>query len=102
MAWKIRHQRPVVSARARPAQLPERLQGYLANGEAAVAEPFRGITVDGKVVGGLFSLAPTGVPTEPIRRAGEAFVASLTGEQKARAQSRAGGTSTVSGSTGSA
>ena len=85
MAWKIRHQRPVVAARAKPAQLPERLQGYLANGEAAVAAPFKGITVDGQAIRALFPLTPTGVPTESIRRAGEAFVAALTAEQKERA-----------------
>lgn len=34
---------------------------------------------------GLFALAPTGVSPEPIRRAADAFVASLTSEQKARA-----------------
>src|SRR5687768_16574779 len=85
MAWKIRLQRPVVAARAKPAQLPERLQGYLANGEAAEASPFKGITVDGQEIRALFPLTPTGVPTESIRRAGEAFVAALTAEQKERA-----------------
>src|SRR5687767_628359 len=85
MTWKIRHQRPVVAARTKPAQLPERLQGYLANGEASVAEPFKGITVDGQPIRALFSLKPTGVATDSIRRAAEAFVASLTGEQKERA-----------------
>lgn len=46
------------------------------------AEPFRGVTTDGKVVPGLFALAQTGVTTEPVRKAGAAFVASLNEAQR--------------------
>ena len=77
MAWKVRHQRPVVSARARPAQLPETLQRYLANAEAALAEPFKGISADGRPLRGLFPIAPTGVSTEAITKAAQAFLGSL-------------------------
>ena len=38
-----------------------------------VAEPFTGITRDGSVEDGLFSIQSTGVSTEPVRRAAEAF-----------------------------
>ncbi len=48
----------------------------------ARAEPFRGITSDGKVVPGLFALAQTGVTTEPVRKAAEAFLASLNAAQR--------------------
>jgi uncharacterized protein DUF3500 len=49
-----------------------------------LAEPFKGITTDGKVVPGLFSIRSTGVSTEPVRSAAEAFLASLTPEQRGR------------------
>jgi hypothetical protein len=49
-----------------------------------LAEPFKGITIDGKVIPGLFSVRPTGVSTGPVRVAAEAFLASLTAEQRAR------------------
>ena len=40
-------QRLAVSARAR-AELPPNLQRYADTGEALIAEPFRGITADGR------------------------------------------------------
>ena len=49
-----------------------------------LAEPFKGITTDGKVVPGLFPVRSTGVSTEPVRRAAEPFLAALTPEQRAR------------------
>jgi hypothetical protein len=56
--------------------------GYVENGLAAAAQPFKGITADGKVVPGLFPIRKTGVPTEPIRKAAEAVLASLNPEQR--------------------
>jgi hypothetical protein len=85
MAWKVRHQRPVVSARTRPATLPERLQHYVASAQAALAQPFTGIVADRQPVRGFFPVAPTGVPTTPIGDAVQAFAASLTPDQRARA-----------------
>jgi len=85
MAWNVRHTRPVVSARARPEKLPELLQRYVGNAEAALAEPFTGITTDGRPIRGLFPIAPTGVSTQPITDAAAAFAASLTPEQRAQA-----------------
>jgi len=49
-----------------------------------LAEPFKGITTDGSVVQGLFSVKPTGVSTAPMRQAAETFLASLTTEQRGR------------------
>ncbi|MGV3616301.1 MAG: DUF3500 domain-containing protein [Fimbriimonas sp.] len=46
------------------------------------SEPFKGVTADGKVVPGLFRLAKTGVSTVPIKEAADAFLLSLTPEQK--------------------
>ena len=58
--------------------------GYLENSLAAAAEPLTGITTDGKVVPGLFSIEKTGVSTRPIKEAAEAFLASLKPEQRAK------------------
>ena len=85
MVWNVRHQRPVVSGRTRPAQLNEFLQRYLANGEAAAAEPFKGITDGGEAARGLFPIVATGVSTRAITHAAEAFVASLSAPQRENA-----------------
>ncbi len=55
-----------------------------AREEAALAEPFRGVTADGKVEAGLFPIRASGVTTEPVRKAAEAFLAALTPEQRAK------------------
>ncbi|HEV8142042.1 MAG TPA: hypothetical protein VGQ77_04245 [Methylomirabilota bacterium] len=83
--WNVRHARPVVSARSTPEKLPERLQDYLANAQASLTEPFTGITAGGAPVRGLFPIVPTGVSTQPIKDAAEAFVASLGVDEKRRA-----------------
>jgi len=49
-----------------------------------LAEPFKGVTTNGQVVPGLFSIRSTGVSTEPVRQAAEAFLASLTLAQRAK------------------
>jgi hypothetical protein len=79
-----RHRQPA-SGRALSSPPPERLLGFIRNAEAALAEPFRGVTTDGQSVPDLFPIRPTGVPTTPIRQAVEAFLAALEGEQAARA-----------------
>lgn len=48
-------------------------------------EPFMGGTVDGKVQPGLFKIESTGVSTQPIVEAANAFISSLNDEQRARA-----------------
>jgi hypothetical protein len=83
--WNVRHTRPVVSARSTPEKLPERLQDYLANAQASLVEPFTGITAGGAPVRGLFPIVPTGVSTQAIKDAAEAFVASLGVDEKRRA-----------------
>ena len=47
-----------------------------------LAEPFKGITTNGTVEPGLFSIRSTGVSTEPVRKAAESFLAALTKEQR--------------------
>jgi len=50
----------------------------------AIAEGFKGLTTDGKVVPGLFGIKSTGVSTEPVRKAAEAFLNGLAAEQRAK------------------
>jgi Protein of unknown function (DUF3500) len=57
---------------------------YVEKSLAAAAEPFKGITSDGKVVAGLFGVQKTGVSTQSIREAAEAFLGSLTADQRAK------------------
>ena len=52
--------------------------------ERGLAEPFRGITTDGKIEPGLFPVRASGVTTEPVRAAAAAFLAALTAEQRAK------------------
>jgi hypothetical protein len=48
----------------------------------ALKEPFTGVTADGNVQPGLFSIRSSGVSTEPVVEAAQAFIQSLTAEQK--------------------
>jgi len=69
------------------AQAPQRRAagpGPAEREATALAQPFRGITTDGTVRPGLFKLQSTGVSTEPVRRAAEAFLSALTPEQRSR------------------
>ncbi len=49
-----------------------------------LAEPFKGVTTDGNVIPNLFAIKSTGVSTAPVRKAADAFLASLTPEQKSK------------------
>jgi hypothetical protein len=58
-------------------------QAQFAGAErTALAEPFRGVTTDGTVLPGLFSIESTGVSTAPVKAAAEAFLAGLTAAQR--------------------
>ena len=52
---------------------------------AAFAEPFSGITSDGTIVPGLYPITETGISPRPIVEAAQAFLASLTSEQRPNA-----------------
>ncbi|MBK7930825.1 MAG: DUF3500 domain-containing protein [Bryobacterales bacterium] len=54
------------------------------NEERGLAEPFRGVTAKGTVEPGLFTIKSTGVTTEPVRKAAEAFLAALNEDQRSR------------------
>jgi hypothetical protein len=57
---------------------------YIEKSLAAAATPFKGITNDGRVIADLFSLQKTGISTQSIHQAAEAFLASLSPEQRDR------------------
>ena len=63
--FKVR-QRPPASARAFPAPASEFLLRYRDDGEALLAQPFKGITTDGVIAPGLFTVGKTGVSTRPL------------------------------------
>jgi hypothetical protein len=47
-----------------------------------LAEPFKGVTTNGTVQPGLYSVRSTSVSTEPVRKAAVAFLAALSPEQR--------------------
>ena len=54
-------------------------------GDATLASnPFKGVTSGGKIEKGLFKIASTGVTTEPVMNAANAFLGSLSKEQVAK------------------
>ncbi len=57
---------------------------YLEKSLAAAAEPFKGITSDGNLIPNLFGIQRTGVATQSIREAAEAFLGSLNSQQRAK------------------
>jgi Protein of unknown function (DUF3500) len=57
---------------------------YVEKSLAAAAEPFKGITTKGAVIPNLYGLQKTGVSIVVIRDAAEAFLASLSAEQRAK------------------
>jgi hypothetical protein len=74
-----------LSQQSAPSDRQARFLQMSKDAEArGLAEPFRGITTDGKVVPGLFPIRSTSVSTEPVRKAAVAFLAALTPEERGR------------------
>jgi hypothetical protein len=67
----------------RASELQQMRQAFSAKNDATLAEPYRGIT-SGTPGRDLFPLRATGVSTEPVRLAAQAFLAALTPEQRAQ------------------
>jgi len=55
-------------------------------GGSSLQEPFRGVADHGKIEPGLFKIESTGVSTEPVVTAAEAFLQGLTEEQRSRTE----------------
>jgi hypothetical protein len=69
----------------RAEDMAERFRQMSADYERkGLAEPFKGITTNGTVQPGLFPIHSTGVSTALVRKAAEAFLASLTDAQRAK------------------
>src|SRR5436309_10912747 len=67
------------------ADMKARFERMSKDAEAkGLAEPFKGITTNGTVQSGLFSIKSTGVSTAPVKKAAETFLAALTPEQRAK------------------
>jgi hypothetical protein len=79
---------PMLTRTAFSQRAPDSAERYRAMSAKyeteGLAEPFKGITTNGKVETGLFPLHSTGVSTEPVRKAAEIFLAALTTEQRAK------------------
>jgi len=73
------------SQRPPTADLRQRFRQMSEDAERkGLAQPFLGIHTSQGVEGGLFAISSTGVSTEPVRKAGDAFLAALTDEQRAK------------------
>ena len=64
------------------SQRPNPKKRWGERARQALAEPFKGVTTAGKVIPGLFAVQSTGVSTEPVRKAAEAFLAGLSESQR--------------------
>jgi hypothetical protein len=76
--WAAGKQQTVVDTAEHFRQMSEDFE------RKGLAEPFRGITTNGKAIPGLFEIIPSGVSTEPVRVAAEKFIACLTNVQLSR------------------
>jgi hypothetical protein len=84
---KLANQPAAIAAPRRNGR-PMRIGGgppnYVDNAARALAEPLKGITTVGTPIAGLYPIEKTGVSTQSIREAAEAFLASLNKEQRAQ------------------
>ena len=80
----LNHNMPHFSAR-RKVDFPPPLQALIDERAAGLTEPLTGISTDGTIQEGLFELQPTGISTEPVTEAAQAFLDALNPEQRYRA-----------------
>ncbi len=67
------------------AERTERFKRMSADAEKkGLSGPYLGITTDGKAINGLFPIRSTGVSTGPVRKAADAFLASLSPAQRSK------------------
>jgi len=68
-----------------PQAYQEQQRAFSARIEATgLAQPFKGITTNGTVAPGLFTIRSTGVSTAPVRQAAEVFLKSLSAAQRTK------------------
>ena len=75
---------PPFSARRRN-EFPPPLQALIDERAAGVAEPLAGVTTDGTIRKGLFTLEITGVSPVPVTEAAQAFLGALDADRRGRA-----------------
>ena len=71
----------VVAAMFRPVEVSRVVWPIVEN---AALDEFRGVTADGVLRPGLYSISPTGISTEPVRLAAEQLLNVLSAEQRER------------------
>ena len=76
---RLSSQTPKAPPRRPPAEL---LRLSLAAETPGLAEPFKGLTVNGAIEPDLFTVRSTGVSTKPVKNAAEKFLAGLTDAQR--------------------
>ncbi len=79
--WAVALLAASVAAVAQPRSNP-----FAERARAALAEPFVGLTTDGRPEAGLFAVEATGVSTEAVRLAARQLIAVLDAEQRAKLQ----------------
>ena len=79
--FRVRN-RPPVSGRRLDPDMSEQMANNIRDAETQIAEPFRGLTADGQVVPGLFSLQETGLSNEAMKRAAETWLDSIDSGQR--------------------
>ena len=66
----------------KPFPMPPNLQRMFDRGIADLAQPFRGVTTDGKVAPGLFKVRKTGLSLQPVLDAARNYLQALTPTQR--------------------
>ena len=79
--FRVRN-RPPVSGRRLDPDMSEQMANNIRDAETQIAEPFRGLTADGQVVPGLFTLQETGLSNEGVKQAAEAWLDSVDPSQR--------------------
>ena len=79
--FRVRN-RPPVSGRRLDPDMSEQMANNIRDAETQIAEPFSGLTADGQVVPGLFTLQETGLSNEGVKRAADAWLASIDPAQR--------------------
>ena len=79
--FKVRN-RPVMSGRELSDDLPDQFKDNLQDAHVRVGEPFQGLTTDGLLQTGLFSLRKTGLSNAGIKQAADTLLASLGTAQR--------------------
>jgi hypothetical protein len=73
---------PTARAHAEARRQSPRAQEFFAQWEKQLAEPFKGITTDGKALPGLYKLEPNGAPVRAMTDAAQALLSLLTEAQR--------------------